>query len=156
MSENRVIGRNNALPWHLPADMKFFKTITMGHTVIMGRKTFDTMGKPLPGRRNIVVTRDPSWRSDGVEVAAGLASAIELTEGETEVFIAGGGEIFRQALDHAGRIYLTVVHTEVTGDAYFPAIDPSEWTLVSEKTHSADERNAFAMTFRRYERVDRN
>jgi dihydrofolate reductase len=156
MSENRVIGRNNALPWHLPADMKFFKTLTMGHTVIMGRKTFDTMGKPLPGRRNVVVTRDPSWRREGVEVAAGLDRAVELASGETEVFVAGGAEIYRQALECAARIYLTVVHTEIAGDAYFPAIDLSEWALVSEKTHSADERNAFAMSFRRYERVDQN
>lgn len=153
MAENRVIGRGNTLPWRLPADMKRFKAQTMGHAVIMGRKTFDTMGKPLTGRRNIVITRDRLWSRPGVDVAHDLAGAIALAGAEDLVFVAGGAEIYELALPRANRIDLTVVHAQVEGDARFPEFSPSEWSLVTEERHAADERHAFPFTFRRYDRT---
>lgn len=153
MAENRVIGRGNALPWRLPADMKRFKALTMGHAVIMGRKTFDTMGKPLPGRRNIVLTRDRRWSSPGVEVTHDLAGALALVPGDPLVFVAGGAEIYELALPRANRLDLTLVHASVDGDAFFPEFSPSEWTLVEDEKHAPDDRHAFPFSFRRYQRV---
>lgn len=153
MAENRVIGRGNALPWRLPADMKRFKALTMGHAVIMGRKTFDTMGKPLPGRRNIVLTRDRRWSSPGVEVTHDLAGALALAAGDSLVFVAGGAEIYGLALPRANRLDLTLVHATVDGDAFFPEFSPSEWSLVEDEKHAADDRHAFPFSFRRYQRV---
>lgn len=153
MAENRVIGRDNGLPWHLPADFKRFKTLTTGHTLIMGRKTFDSIGKALPGRRTIVMTRAPDWQKAGIEVFHDLESAIRAAETDPEVFIAGGADIYRQALPLANRIYLTVVHTQLAGDAFFPEIDLLEWTVAQEERVEADERNAFSFSFRRYERA---
>lgn len=153
MSENRVIGRDNQLPWHLPADLKRFKQLTTGHAVIMGRKTFDSIGKPLPNRRNIIVTRDRDFRAGGIDIAHSLDEAIALARHEEEVFIAGGAEIFREAASGADRIYLTLVHANVEGDVFFPDIDWNEWTLVEDERHEADEAHAYAMSFRRYERV---
>lgn len=153
MAENRVIGRNNTLPWHLPADIKRFKALTTGHSVIMGRKTFDTIGKPLSRRRNIVLTRLAEWRSAGVEVVHDLEQALALTRQEKEVFVAGGEDIYRQALPVADRIYLTVVHAAIAGDAHFPEFSPTEWTLIEEERHPVDERHAYPFSFRRYGRV---
>jgi dihydrofolate reductase len=155
MSENRVIGRDNALPWHLPADFKRFKALTTGHTLIMGRKTFDSIGKALPGRRTIVLTRVRDWQKAGVDVVHDLETAIQSAASDREVFVAGGADVYRQALPRADRIYLTVVHAEVRGDAQFPEIDPHEWNLAEEEHHPSDERNAFSFTFRRYERAPR-
>jgi dihydrofolate reductase len=153
MAENRVIGRRNALPWHLPADLKRFKALTMGHAVIIGRKTFDAIGKVLPGRRWIVLTRDARWHRPGVEAVGDLDAAIAALAGEAEVFVAGGAEIYTLALERANRLYATVVHATVDGDARFPALDPSQWRLVDNEQHGADEKHAFAYSFRRYERV---
>jgi len=153
MAHNRVIGRNNALPWHLPADLKRFKSLTMGHAVILGRKTFDAIGKPLPGRRWIVLTRDPGWRHEGVEVAHDLDQALRGLSREAEVFAAGGADVFAQALLRADRVYLTVVHADIEGDTRFPELDSSEWRLVDDERHEADERHAFPYSFRRYERA---
>lgn len=153
MADNRVIGRGNALPWRLPSDMKRFKALTMRHPVIMGRKTFDTLGKPLTGRRNIVVTRDRHWSSAGVDVTHDLAGALALVSGEELVFIAGGAQIYELALPHANRLDLTVVHALVDGDAFFPEFSAREWTLVDEEKHAADDRHAFSFSFRRYERA---
>lgn len=153
MAENRVIGRGNTLPWRLPADLKRFKALTMGHPVIMGRKTFDTMGRPLSGRRNIVLTRDRRWTSRGVEVAHDLAGALALVSGDGLVFVAGGAEIYQLALRRADQLDLTVVHTSVDGDAFFPEFSPSEWTLMQDERHAADDRHAFPFSFRRYDRV---
>lgn len=152
MAENRVIGRDNTLPWHLPADFKRFKALTTGHTLIMGRKTFDSIGKALPGRRTIVLTRARDWQKAGVDVVHDLETAIRRAGTDPEVFVAGGADIYRQALPRADRIYLTVVHAEVPGDTQFPEIDPHAWTLVAEEHHPSDDRNAFSFTFRRYER----
>jgi len=155
MARNRVIGRNNALPWHLPADLIRFKSLTMGHAVILGRKTFDAIGKPLPGRRWIVLTRDRGWRHAGVDLAHDLDQALLGVAGDAEVFVAGGAEVYAQALARADRIYLTVIHAEIEGDARFPELEPTEWTLVEDQRHEADERHAFPYSFRRYERVRR-
>lgn len=152
MAENRVIGRNDALPWHLPADLKRFKDLTMGHAVILGRKTFDAIGRVLPGRRWVVLTRDAGWHQPGVETARDLDGAIAALAGEREVFVAGGGEVYALALGRADRLYVTLIHANVEGDTQFPAFDSSRWRLVEDERHEADARHAFAYSFRRYER----
>jgi len=153
MSENRVIGSRGRLPWRLPLDMARFKRLTMGHAVIMGRKTYDSLRGPLPGRHNIVVSRNPFFAARDIRPAPSLAGAIGLAGGDREIYVIGGGEIYALALPAADRIELTVVHAEVEGDAFFPEIDEAEWKVVAEETHEADERHAFAFTFRTLERV---
>lgn len=155
MAENRVIGRNDTLPWHLPADLKRFKGLTMGHAVIIGRKTFDGIGRALPGRRWVVLTRDAGWQQPGVETARELDGAIATLAGEREVFVAGGGEVYARALERADRLYVTVIHANVEGDTRFPALDLSRWRLVEDERHEADARHVFAYSFRRYERLRR-
>ena len=153
MAENRVIGREGKVPWHLPADMRFFKRLTTGHTVIMGRKTYESLNGPLKDRRNVVVTRRPDYPSpEGVTVVHGLDDALALPKDGDEVFVVGGEAIYRLAFPYADRIYLTVVHTRVDGDAFFPEFDLSEWNLVLDERHEPDDRHPFAFTFRRYER----
>ncbi|GBD31738.1 Dihydrofolate reductase type 3 [bacterium HR33] len=153
MAENRVIGRSNGLPWHLPADLRRFKELTMGHTVIMGRRTFESIGRLLPGRRLVVLTRNASYSHPGIEVAGSLDEALELAREDPEVFVAGGGEIFRLALPRLDRVYLTVVHAAVEGDTTFPELAAGEWRLVEDVRHSADERNPYDYSFRLYRRV---
>jgi dihydrofolate reductase len=153
MAENRVIGRGNTLPWHLPADLKRFKALTMGHAVVMGRRTFDTLERPLPGRRNIVLTRDPGWSRPGVEVVGTLDEALALVRDDAEVFIAGGAEVYAQALPRADRVQLTLVHAVVAGDARFPELPREEWMLVADERHPADAQHAFPFSFRQYQRV---
>jgi dihydrofolate reductase len=153
MAENRVIGSNNGLPWHLPADLSRFKALTMGHTVILGRRTFESIGRPLPGRRLVVLTRNPAYAREGIAVAGSLDQALALAGEEPEVFVAGGGEIFRLALPRIDRVYLTVVHAAVEGDTTFPDLAAGEWRLVEDVRHRADERNPYDYSFRRYERV---
>ena len=157
MAENRAIGHHNKLPWHLPADLKRFKQLTTGHAVIMGRKTFESIGcKPLPNRRNIVITRNPQFKADSAQMAHDLDEALSLAEDDREVFILGGAEIYRLALPRADRIYLTVVHGTFEGDAFFPEFDAQkQWKLREETRHDADERNACAMSFQMYERAAR-
>lgn len=152
MGENRVIGRDGDLPWHLPDEMRYFVRTTTGHTVIMGRKTFESFGHPLPRRRNIVITRDRAFAPQGAEVAHSLSDALAMAAGDGEVFIAGGGEIYRQALPRADRLYLTVVHASPAGDTRFPAFDDSGWKRTQQTHHPADDRHAFAFTFHIYER----
>jgi dihydrofolate reductase len=134
MAENRVIGLNGAMPWDLPDDRRRFRSLTMGHPVIMGRRTFETIGHPLPGRRNIVMTQQMRYRAEGCDVVHDLRSAFEASEGSREVFVIGGAEIYRQALPFAERIYLTIVHAEIAGDAFFPVIPPGEF---KETEHAA-------------------
>ena len=153
MAENRVIGRDNRLPWHLPADLKRFQALTTGHTIVMGRKTYDSIGRPLPRRRTIVLSRDRTWTREGVDVTHDLAEALALVRNEAEVFIAGGAELYRHALPIADRIHLTLVHSEIAGDAHFPAFSSADWVLAEEQTHAADDRHAFSYSFLRYERV---
>ncbi len=153
MAENRVIGRSNGLPWHLPADLRRFKALTMGSTVILGRRTFDSIGRPLAGRRLVVLTRNAAYSRPGIEVAGSLEEALERAREEPEVFVAGGGEIFRLALSRVDRVYLTVVHAVVQGDTTFPELAAGQWRLVEDVRHPADERNRYEYSFRRYERV---
>jgi dihydrofolate reductase len=153
MSENRVIGRNGGLPWHLPKDLQHFKKLTVDHTVIMGRKTFDEIKHPLDNRRNVVITRNPDFQARGATVVPSLDEALALGATEREVFVIGGGEIFRLALPRADRLYLTVVHASVEGDTYFPAFDATAWVLEEEERHEADEKHAYAFTFRTYSRI---
>lgn len=152
-AENGVIGRDNGLIWHLPADLKHFKTITTGHTILMGRRTFESIGKALPNRRNIVITRNPDYRAEGCELAGSVDEALKMTEGEEEVFITGGGPIYKETWNRADRLYLTVVHTEVEGDTKIPAVSPECWKEVSRESHKADDKNEFDYTFVNYVRV---
>ena len=152
MAENRVIGSGTALPWRLPRDMKRFKQLTMGHTVVMGRTTYETLDGPLPGRRNVVLSRDPRRSYEGADVVTTLDDALSLAGDDDEVFVAGGAEIYRLALPHADRIYLTVVHAEVAGDTLFPPFDESEWELRTDERCDSDEHHAHAFSFRTYER----
>jgi len=158
MSENRVIGRENGLPWKLPADLKRLKRLTMGHHVIMGRKTFDSIHKALPGRINVVITRDRSFEADEVATVSSLQDALRLAEasGDPEVFVAGGGEIFEQALPIANRIYLTLIHKHFEGDTFFPDFDRSVWTLTTEAERLTDEKSGLPYSFLTYERVMSN
>ena len=152
VAQNNVIGKDNELVWHLPADMRFFKNTTMGHTLIMGRKTFESFGKPLPGRKSIVITRQKNWQYEGVKVVHSLDEAIKAAPQGEEVFIVGGAEIYRLALPLCKKMYLTIVHHEFEGDTFFPPVDFTQWKLISEEKHPTDEKHAFAFSIRTYER----
>ena len=146
VAENGVIGRDGELPWHLPDDLKAFKQITLGKPVLMGRKTWESIGRPLPGRHNVVITRQPDFVADGATVVDSPESALELLADEAEVMVIGGGAIYRAFLDQADRIFLTRVEAAVDGDATFPALNPGDWTEVSREHHAADERHAAGFT----------
>ena len=148
-STNNAIGKANQMLWHLPEDFKFFKNTTWGMPIIMGRKTFESIGKPLPGRMNIVITSNTDWKIDGVQVAANIDDAIKLAEtaNAKEIFITGGGEIYKQTIVIADKIYITKVNTIIDGDVYFPEIDETVWELSFEKNVKADDKNAFDMNF---------
>ncbi|WP_262246934.1 dihydrofolate reductase [Parapedobacter soli] len=151
-AENNAIGKDNQLLWHLPNDLRFFKRTTTGHPVIMGRKTYESVGKPLPNRRNIIITRQAEYAVAGAEVVHSVEAAIGSCPGEPEVFVVGGAEIYRQALPLVERIYLTRVHVSLPGDSFFPELDEREWRLASEENHPADERHAYSYSFRILER----
>ncbi len=145
---NGVIGRANRLAWHIPEDLRYFKRVTMGKPLVMGRKTFQSIGKPLPGRPNIVVTRDPAWTADGVEVAHCLEQALALAEGLAgggEVMVIGGAQLFNAALALAERLYLTEVHRNYEGDVFFPRPDPASWREVSREDHAGDPPYSFVV-----------
>lgn len=155
VSKDGVIGRDNQIPWYLPEDLKYFKKVTLGHPVIMGRKSFVSIGRPLPKRTNIIVTRDPFYIVSGCIVVNTLEEALEwaLKEGEDEIFIIGGGEIFEQSISYWDKLYLTEVDLYVPdGDVFFPEINPEEWALLSEEHHDADEKNEYPYTFKVFER----
>ena len=149
-ADNGVIGRNGDLPWHLPADLKHFKRLTVGKPIVMGRKTFDSIGKPLPGRHNIVVTRNPDWRADGVTIVPNLAEAVaaaglDLRVRAPEIMIIGGAQIYADALPLADRIYLTEVHSAPAGDTRFPALCDADWRETSREPHPAqDDKPAYS------------
>lgn len=152
---NNAIGKENRLPWCLPNDMMYFKNITWGMPVIMGRKTFEALGKPLSGRKNIVITRREKWKPEGVVVVSNFDDALFVAK-ETdanEVMVIGGGEIYRMAFERSKRIYLTRVKAEPQGDTFFPDLDPKEWKLVKHQDHVADEKNGFDYSFQVWERV---
>lgn len=154
VSENHVIGKDNKLPWTLPSDMKYFKNKTWAMPVVMGRKTYEALGKPLDGRQNIVITRKSGWKPDGVEVVHSIDQAIVAATAvdAKEIFIIGGGEIFQAAMPSADRIYLTLIHQNFEGDAFFPEIDPEQWKLTSNRDCEANEKNPYAHSFQVWER----
>jgi dihydrofolate reductase len=155
VAENQVIGKDGKLPWNLPNDLKHFRELTTGKPVIMGRKTFVSIGKPLPNRENIVITRQPHLHLSGCIIVHSLKEALRYAEkqiGAKEAFIIGGGEIFTEALSLADRVYLTRVHGTFEGDAYFPALDPDEWEAVDKDEHEEDQQHMHAYTFLLYER----
>mgnify|MGYP002013002456 FL=1 len=158
MADNGVIGLDNGLPWRLPVDMKHFMTTTLGKPVVMGRKTLESMKSPLPGRTNIVLTRDPNWQRDGVLVVRDMPAAMALAEqqglidGVDEVMVIGGAEIYALALPMAERLYVTRVHAQPAGDVYFPPVDLGAWRLLSQQQHAADERHSAACSIEVYER----
>ncbi|MDE2139168.1 MAG: dihydrofolate reductase [Gammaproteobacteria bacterium] len=152
VGENNEIGKHGRMPWHLPADLKRFKALTLGKPVIMGRRTFEAIGKPLTERRNIVVSGNPAFRAPGCETAASLADALVLAAGVREIMLIGGGELYREALPRAQRIYLTRVHARFDADTYFPVLDQGEWRETAREEHAADERNPFAYSLITLER----
>ena len=154
-AENNVIGKDNGMLWHLPSDLKYFKAVTMGHHVIMGRKTHQALGGNLPGRTNVIITRQPNYSEDGALIVHSLEEALNLAKqnGETEAMILGGGSIYEQALPDASRVYLTRVHNSFEGDTYFPKLSEAEWEETKKEFHAANEKNKIDFTFFEYERM---
>lgn len=158
LAQNRVVGIDNQLPWHLPEDLKYFRRTTTGKTVIMGRKTYDSIGRPLPNRSNIVVSRNPACKIDNVQVVNSLPAALALAEnishinGVDEIMVIGGATLYEAALPVAQRLYLTLVHATVEGDAYFPEVDFSQWQEVAREDFSASENNPYAYSFVVYDK----
>lgn len=158
ISDNNVIGKNNGLLWRLSADMRFFKEKTTGHHIIMGRKTFESLGKRLlPNRTSIVITRNKDYEMpEGGIVASSLVNALKTVKNETEVFFIGGAQIYKIAIPFANTMYITRVHHYFEGDAFFPEYDKSQWKLVSSEHHKADEKNEYDYTFETYQRINTN
>ncbi|MGI8598128.1 MAG: dihydrofolate reductase [Chitinophagaceae bacterium] len=153
--ENNVIGKDNKLPWHLPNDLKYFKNLTWGMPILMGRKTFDSIGKALPGRKSIVITRNKDWAHENVEVVLSIEEAISSAKADdiNEIFVIGGAEIFSSSFDKADRIYLTRIHHQFDGDVYFPELQVDDWALVQNKFCHADDKNAYSHTFQVWNRI---
>ena len=160
VADNGVIGRNNALPWHLPDDLKYFKRTTMGKPILMGRKTFESIGRPLPGRANIVISTSPDYQAEGIHVVSSLKEALALAEdiatidGAEELMVIGGAQIYAAALPRASRLYLTEVHAKVEGDAYLPPLDLQLWREVSRDYHPSAHPEQYAYSFVVYERSE--
>ena len=154
VSDNGVIGYQNDLPWRLSSDLKRFKSITMGHSILMGRKTFESLPKLLPGRKTVILTRQLNYKFEGATVVDSLEAAIDVCSDEPEAFVIGGAEIYHQALSLADRLYLTKVHAEIKGDTYFPPINWRQWKQLEVEQHETDERNQYPTTFSIYERIE--
>lgn len=154
VAENNVIGKDNDIPWYLPADLKYFKRTTLDHHILMGRNCYQSIGKPLPKRTNVILTRDPFYIASSCLVAHSIEEGLLMAKenGEEECFIIGGGEIYKQSIAFWDRIYLTKVDLKVEGDIYFPDLDMDEWSLVSEEAHSKDEKNEYDYRFLVYDR----
>ena len=151
--KNGELGKGNSLLWDLPLDMKHFKNTTSGKTIIMGQKTFESIGKPLPNRRNIVMTRNPDWKAEGVEISRSKEDTIKLL-GKEESFVIGGGQIYKLFLENADKLYITRVEGEFPeADTFFPKIDPLKWKIVKEEKHRKDNEHSFDFSFRVYERI---
>ncbi|PLT29324.1 dihydrofolate reductase [Peribacillus deserti] len=154
MDKNRVIGKDNGLPWHLPADLKYFKQVTMGHPIIMGRKTYESIGRPLPGRENIILTRNQEYKAEGCTIIHTIEELIELEENrKVECFVIGGAEIFNLSFSIADRIYITEIDEVFEGDTHFPEINMKEWELVSKEKGPKDDKNPYDYYFCVYDRV---
>ena len=151
--KNNAIGKDNNLLWHLPVDLKFFKSITLGHPIIMGRTTFDSVGKPLPGRRNIVVSRNKNLKIEGCEVCNSINEAIDLCKNIDTIMIVGGEEIYRQSMQIADRIYRTLIDVSPEADRFFPEINLNEWKLTASDFRPADEKNLIDCTFETYDKI---
>jgi dihydrofolate reductase len=147
IADNGVIGRGGELPWHLPDDLQHFKSVTLGKPLLMGRRTFDSIGKPLPGRRNLVLTHAAGTLPQGVEAVSSIEAALALVAGDAELCVIGGAALFAQTLPMAQRIYLTEVHGTVTGDVHFPPWDRTIWRELARREHPADTRHAYPMSF---------
>ncbi len=152
MARNGVIGRGNAMPWHLPADLKRFKALTLGKPILMGRRTYESIGRALPGRDNLVLTRARDWRAAGVTVVHCVDEALQRSASSAELAVIGGAEVYRLTVPLAGRIYLTQVLADVEGDTFFPEFSVNEWREVESSDHAADERHAYGMKFVTLER----
>ncbi len=152
MGNNRVLGYNNTMPWHLPADLKHFKETTSDHTVIMGRRTFESIGKALPNRRNIVLSRQRDYTADNIEVLDSFSTAIQLFKDNERIMIIGGATIYEQALSHCDTMILTHIHADFKGDTFFPKWKEAEWKLISEEKHYADKQNSYDYRFLTYKK----
>jgi dihydrofolate reductase len=154
-AKNNAIGKDGKLPWHLPNDMKHFKNITWGMPIVMGRKTYESLGKALPGRKNIVISRQMGWKADGVIAVKNIEDALFVVKeaDAKEVMVIGGGEIYKTLFDKARRIYLTRVEAEPDADTFFPSLKPEEWQLMSQQDHEADAKNAYNYSFQTWERI---
>ena len=155
LSDEGVIGRENDLPWHMPADLKRFKRITANKPVLMGRRTWESIGRPLPNRRNIVISRSKGFDAEGALVVSSIVEALAEVEDQDEIMVIGGAELYRQLLPRADRMYLTYIHGQIEGDVRFPAFDPAEWKEKSRERHEADDAHRYGYTFVRLDRVDR-
>lgn len=156
MDEEQLIGKDNALPWHLPADLKFFKMMTTNHTVVMGRKTFESIGKPLPNRRNIVLTRDVNWNNPyGVETFSSIEELLEQLDPAEKTFIIGGANLYEQALPYVEEMLITQVHHRFEGDTYFPAFNKAAWMINVLDRCASDEKNEYAQTYLQFIRNNR-
>lgn len=154
-AKNNVIGKENNIPWYLPADLKYFKKRTLHHHIIMGRKTYQSIGRPLPKRTNIILTRDPFFIASNCIIKTSIEAALKVADdnGEEEAFIIGGGVIYELSQPYWDRVYLTEVDLEVEGDVFFPALKAEEWKLISSERHEPDEKNEFAYTFKVFDRI---
>lgn len=152
MARNRVIGKDNDMPWHLPADLAHFKRVTMGKPVIMGRRTYESIGFPLPGRKNVVITRNKEYAPEGVVVVGSVDDALSEVSDADEVMIIGGGQLYREMLPHAERLYLTLIQADIEGDTEFPDYTVYEWDEIEREVSEADEKNAYALEFITLER----
>ena len=147
MTRNRVIGRDNDMPWHLPAELQHFKKVTMGKPIVMGRRTFDSIGRVLPGRKNIVISRDRNFLFAGVTVVHGFEQAVRAAGSAEELMIIGGANLYRQTLDQVERLYITLIHVDLEGDTYFPELNEEDWVQMEKVRREPDEQNEYAMTF---------
>ena len=153
IGKNNELGKDNTLVWSMPIDLKYFRDKTKGHTVIMGRKTFESIGRPMPNRQNIIITRDKNYKAEGVEVVNSLEEALGRTQGKQEIFIIGGAEIYKQSMSIADRLYITHIDAEdKDADTFFPKIIPVVWNEISHEEHKKDDKNPFDYTFSVYER----
>ena len=151
-ANNRVIGKDNDMPWHLPADLAYFKKTTLGKPVIMGRKTYESIGRPLPGRQNIVISRDINYKAEGVETVSSVDAALALVSEVEEVMVIGGGAIYQHCLPAADRLYITHIEAEIEGDTQFPFYDTNIWKKVSSSIRLADDKNAYNLSFCVYDK----
>ncbi|MFT9850226.1 dihydrofolate reductase [Aneurinibacillus sp. REN35] len=154
MDKNRVIGKDNDIPWKLPKDQAYFRKVTMGHSVIMGRKNYESIGRPLGGRRNIIVTRDKQYTASGCEIVHSVEEVLSMVKNEEEPFVIGGEEIYKVFLPYATKLYITTIEHEFEGDTYFPRLVPDEWKVVSVEKGITDEKNVYEYVFTTYERVN--